>query len=82
MDEKRELINSDISDDDLKEYIDILMDDKIRILWDGTYLYTNNPGSIEDTVFLWSSGKKRPLLKAHIHCSSNGFIMDVRFIFL
>ena len=76
MDEKLRLLNSGISDDDLKAKIDELKDTKIRILIDGTYLYSESPSNLEDLKDFWSGGKKRPLLKAHIHASSNGFIID------
>ena len=76
MDEKLRLLNSDISDEDLKAKIDDVKDTKIRILIDGTYLFSESPGDLEDLKDFWSKGKGRPLLKAHIYASSNGFIID------
>ena len=66
-----------MSDKALKEYVDDLQDTKIRVLSDGTYFYTQSAGDIVEQGLMWSGGKNRPLVKAHLHITSNGFIIDV-----
>ena len=66
-----------MSDDELKNHIDSLEDDRIRILWDATYFFMENQHGIKAMQETYSNQKKRPLTKAHIHCSTNGYIIDV-----
>ena len=71
------MLESDISDENLKKKIDDMQDDRIRFLWDATYFYMESPGHIEAMKETYNCNKKRPLTKAHLHVSTNGYIIDV-----
>ena len=77
MNEKLALLRSDISDEDLKKEVDDREDDRIRILCDGTYFYMESPGEIELMKETFDLGKHKFLTKAHVHCTSNGYFLDV-----
>lgn len=79
MTEKLALLKSNKSDEDLKAEIDEYEDSKIRVLLDGTYFYMESPGEVELMKETYDLGKSKFLTKAHIHCTSNGYILDVSY---
>ena len=77
LEQKLSYLQSDISDEDLKREIDAKEDNRIRILMDGTYYYMEQPGDIELMKETYDLGKNKFLTKAHMHVTSNGYIIDV-----
>ena len=77
MNQKLALLQSNKSDEDLKAEIDEYEDCRIRVLMDGTYFFMESPGEVELMKETYDLGKSKFLTKAHIHCTTNGYILDV-----
>ena len=54
-----------------------LSDDQLALIADGTYLYCEKSFNNLIQRKLYSSQKKRPLIKPFVICASNGCIVDV-----
>lgn len=76
--ELTELLNRNYSDRELRDHVEAMYDNKIRILVDATYLFHARPGNIVTFKEAFNAQKNRHLTKLHIYSSSNGWIFKVR----
>ena len=72
-----ELIERDLTDHQLKEEIDGIADQKIRICADGTYLFHERPSDIETFKENYSVPKRKHLTKLHLYSTTNGYVLQV-----
>ena len=74
-------MNQNLTDQMLRQTVESISDNRIRILVDGTYLYHERPGNIISFKEAFNAQKNRHLTKLHIYASSNGWIFKVSSVF-